>query len=148
MRGSFLAVLNQQRPGIRVRWEALLRLEKPPSALAAPDILVHLFDKTLDEVLADERPFRKPAEPTEARPGGCECNPLRPYFATLEQALLEALIWAQAADPALKPDERVAQVGELCGRMRHVAHREVMLLEGLCQCVGAPAGRPVRAGGR
>lgn len=112
----------------------MLRLEKPVTPLASPDILVHLFDHTLDDVLARRRPARKPAANALAS-GRCSCNPLRPYFATLEQALLEALIWAQAADPALSAAERVAQVGELCERMRGVAHREILLLDGVCQCV-------------
>ncbi len=136
MSAALPQILDQRRPEIRARWEALLRLEKPATALATPDILVHLFDHTLDDVLAP-----KPLADTLAAPAvqssGCHCNPLRPYFATLEQALLEALIWAQAADPALGAAERVAQVGELCERMRRVAHREIQLLDGVCQCICA-----------
>ncbi|MDQ5978447.1 MAG: hypothetical protein QG602_1421 [Verrucomicrobiota bacterium] len=128
-------ILGQRRPEIRARWEALLRLEKPATALATPDILVHLFDHTLDEVLAPKPPVRKAAAATGPLPGRCDWNPLRPYFATLEQALLEALIWAQAADPSLDTQLRVAQVGELCERMRGVAHREILLLDGVCQCL-------------
>lgn len=134
MKGSLLPILDQRRPEIRARWEALLRLEKPATALATPDILIHLFDHTLDDVLAPKPRAGRTAAPA-APPGGCHCNPLRPYFATLEQALLEALIWAQAADPTLSAEERVAQVGELCERMRRVAHREIRLLEGVCQCI-------------
>lgn len=134
MSRSLLPILDQRRPEIRTRWEALLRLEKPVTPLASPDILVHLFDHTLDDVLAPRRPSRKP---TAGAPACCSCNPLRPYFATLEQALLEALIWAQAAEPALTPTDRVAQVGELCERLRRVAHRELLLLESVCQCACA-----------
>jgi hypothetical protein len=105
------------------------------TALAAPDILVHLFDHTLNDVLTPKPPAGKAAASTGPLPGRCECNPLRPYFATLEQALLEALIWAQAADPTLGAEARVAQVGELCERMRRVARREILLLDGVCQCV-------------
>lgn len=135
MKHTFQLALNQRRPEIRARWEALLRLEEPATALATPDILVHLFDHTLDEVLAPNLSAEKVASTTGPLPGRCHCNPLRPYFATLEQALLEALIWAQAADPALSAAERVAQVGELCARMRGVAHREILLLDSVCQCV-------------
>ncbi len=135
MSSFLLPILDQRRPEIRARWEALLRLEKPVTPLASPDILVHLFDHTLDDVLAPEPPAGKVAATTGPLPGRCHCNPLRPYFATLEQALLEALIWAQAADPVLSAEERVAQVGELCKRMRGVAHREILLLDGVCQCV-------------
>jgi hypothetical protein len=129
-------ILDQRRPEIRARWEALLRLEKPATALATPDILVHLFDHTLDDVLALKPPAVKVASDGK-QPGRCHCNPLRPYFATLEQALLEALIWAQAADTALSAEQRVTQVGELCERMRRVAHREIQLLDGVCQCICA-----------
>lgn len=134
-------ILDQRRPEIRARWEALLRLKKPATALATPDILVHLFDHTLDDVLTPKPSAEKLAATTGPLPGRCEWNPLRPYFATLEQALLEALIWAQAADPTLGAEERVAQVGELCERMRRVANREMLLLDGVCQCVcrGTPA---------
>lgn len=136
MSRSLLPILDQRRPEIRARWEALLRLEKPVTPLASPDILIHLFDHTLDDVLAPRRrPGRKAA--ADAPAARCSCNPLRPYFATLEQALLEALIWAQAAEPALTPAERVAQVSDLCERLRGVAHRELGLLESVCQCVCA-----------
>lgn len=135
MNRSLLPILDQRRPEIRARWEALLRLEKPVTPLASPDILIHLFDHTLDDVLAPKPPAGKVAAADGKLPDRCHCNPLRPYFATLEQALLEALIWAQAADPSLDTSQRVAQVGELCERMRRVAHREILLLDGICQCV-------------
>lgn len=135
MNRSLLPILDQRRPEIRARWEALLRLEKPVTPLASPDILIHLFDHTLDDVLAPKPPAGKVAAADGKLPDRCHCNPLRPYFATLEQALLEALIWAQAADTSLDTSQRVAQVGELCERMRRVAHREILLLDGICQCV-------------
>lgn len=137
MSAALPQILDQRRPEIRARWEALLRLEKPATPLAAPDILVHLFDHTLDDVLAPKRPAGRPAIAGGPPSGPCQCNPLRPYFATLEQALLEALIWAQASDPTLDAEERVAQIGELCERMRRVAHREILLLDGVCQCICA-----------
>lgn len=135
MRNFMQPILDQRRPEIRARWEALLRLEKPATALASPDILIHLFDHTLDDLLALRPSTRKVAATGGPLPGRCDCNPLRPYFATLEQAVLEALIWAQASDPTLVAEERVAQVGELCERLRGVARREILLLDGVCQCV-------------
>ncbi len=142
MSSSLRPLLEPRRPEIRARWEALLRLEKPATPLASPDILVHLFDHTLDDVLAAQPPDGTVAANPDSLPKRCHCNPLRPYFATLEQALLEALIWAQVADPALSAADRVAQVGELCERMRGVAHREIRLLDGVCQsacCKETPA---------
>lgn len=88
--------------------------------MASPDTLIHLFDHTFDNVLAPKPPTEKVA-PDGELPGRCHCNPLRPHFATLEQALLEALIWAQATDPAQGAEQRVA-------------HRQILLLEGVCQC--------------
>lgn len=132
MKEDLLRTLDRRRPRIRARWEALLRLERPPTPLAQPDILIHLFDHTLNEVLSIvPRPL---PESSVNRPDcQCRCNPLRLYFATLEQALLEALVLAQVEDPDLTPIERVASVGELCQRLRHVAQRELTLLDGLCR---------------
>lgn len=108
-----------------------MRLEKAPTALARPDTLVFHFDQTLSEVLSME-PGPEPVE-LPARPlCRCDCNPFRHYFAALEQALLETLIWAQVEEPDLSPEERVASVGELCQRLRRVAEREIRLLDGVC----------------
>ncbi|MFZ5496887.1 MAG: hypothetical protein ACOZE5_16320 [Verrucomicrobiota bacterium] len=141
MRAELLRTLEQRRAEIRARWETLLRLEKPPTPLANPDILVHLFDHTLNEVLSI-----LPLPPVGSIPSRpvcrCDCNPLRHYYATLEQALLETLIWVQAEEPGVGTAERVASVGELCQRMRQVAWREILLLDGLCQCASCQAGGP------
>jgi len=131
MKRSLLHALHRRRPAICARWEALLRLEKAPTALARPDTLVFHFDQTLSEVLSME-PESEPAE-LPARPMcQCDCNPFRHYFAALEQALLETLIWVQVEEPELSPEERVASVGELCQRLRRVAEREIRLLDGVC----------------
>lgn len=139
MKASLLAALDRRRPEICARWEALLHLEKAPSPLGRPGALVFLFDQTLNEVLRVAP--RTPANAVPERPAcRCECNPLRHYFATLEQALLEALVWTQVEEPVLTAEERVAGVGELCRRMRVVAQRELVLLDGLCR--QAPAEPP------
>lgn len=136
MKASLLQSLETRRPAIRARWEALLRLEKEPSPLGRPGALVFLFDQTLDEVLGMTPKAAITGVP--ARPVcRCDCNPLRHYFAALEQALLEALVWAQSEDGALRAEERVSSVGELCRHLRVVARREIVLLDGLCQ--NAPA---------
>ena len=133
MKPSLLLRLEQRRPAIRARWEALLRLEKAPTALARPDTLVYLFDHTLTEVLAAKPKAGPRASAVSACPATrCECNPFRYYFSALEQALLEALIWAQVEEPALTPADKVASVGELCQRMREVAQREIQLFDGIC----------------
>jgi hypothetical protein len=131
MKSSLLQALDRRRPAICARWEALLRLEKAPTALARPDTLVFHFDQTLSEVLSVE-PGPEPAELPDHPVSRCDCNPFRHYFAALEQALLETLIWAQVEEPELSPEERVASVGELCQRLRRVAEREIRLLDGVC----------------
>jgi hypothetical protein len=131
MKSSLLQALERRRPAICARWEALLRLEKAPTALARPDTLVFHFDQTLSEVLSPE-PEPEPAGMPDRPVCRCDCNPFRHYFATLEQALLETLIWAQVEEPELSLEERVASVGELCQRLRRVAEREIRLLDGVC----------------
>ncbi|AOS43322.1 hypothetical protein Verru16b_00365 [Lacunisphaera limnophila] len=138
MKPELRHALERRRPEIRARWEALLRLEKAPTALARPDTLVYLFDHTLAEVLSPEpgrgaRPERVGERP-ECRSEG---NPFRYYFAALEQSLLEALIWAQSEDPALTPTDKVASVGELCQQLRRVARREIGLFDRLCPAMPA-----------
>ena len=131
MKSSLLQALDRRRPMICARWEALLRLEKAPTALARPDTLVFHFDQTLNEVLLPEPGPARTQMP--ARPVcRCECNPFRHYFAALEQALLETLVWVQVEEPELSPAERVGSVGELCQRLRRVAEREISLLDGIC----------------
>jgi hypothetical protein len=136
MKNSLREALDRRRPQICARWEALLRLEKEPSPLGSPGALVFLFDQTLDEVLGMTPKVAATGVP--ARPVcRCDCNPLRHYFAALEQALLEALVWAQSEDVALSAEEKVSSVGELCRRLRVVARREIVLLDGLCRNASA-----------
>lgn len=151
MKESLLHSLERRRAEIRLRWAALLKLEKPPSPLADPDILVYLFDRTLDEVLTVQPAARRPPPSPASR---CACNPLQHYFSTLEQALLETLVWVQLDEPTLTAEERVASVGDLCASLRRVARREIILLDGLCQHLaanrpaldphqGSPSGKPL-----
>jgi hypothetical protein len=103
MKDSLLQSLETRRPAIRARWEALLRLEKDPSPLGRPGALVFLFDQTLEEGLGmtpKAAVTGLPARPVCRR----DCNPLRHYFGALEQALLEALAWAQSEVVALSAE--------------------------------------------
>lgn len=129
MKESLLHSLRQRRPEIRSRWIALLQREIPPTPLADPAILVHLFDRTLDEVLTARPASRRPPPPPAPR---CACNPLQHYFSTMEQALLETLVWVQLEEPTLTAEERVASVGDLCASLRRVARRELVLLDDIC----------------
>lgn len=130
MKESLLWSLDRRRSEIRSRWMALLQREKPPTPLATPDILKHLFDRTLDEVLQTKPASRRPPPPPASR---CACNPLQHYFSTLEQALLETLVWVHLEEPTLTAEERVASVGDLCRSLRRIARREIKLLDSLCR---------------
>jgi hypothetical protein len=147
MNADLLLALQAMRPKIRARWEALLRVERLHTPLAHPDILVYMFDRTLDEVLAalPGRPVRTAGKrPTCMHEG----NPMRDYFPALEQALLEALIHAQAGRPGPLPGshtaavtERTAAVVELCATLRRIARREIAAFDKVCL-------PPVRTGRR
>ena len=147
---SLLLALHQRRPEIRARWEALLRVERLHTPLADPNTLVFMFDLTLDEVLA-ALPGRRPVRKTGPRPT-CRTagNPMRDYFSALEQALLEALVHAQAAQaaapsggPAATLAGRTAAVRELRATLHRIARREIAVFDNL----GQPP-RSRRAAGR
>jgi len=130
MQEAFIRTLTTRRSQIRARWEALLRIERVNSPLANPDTLIFLFDQTLDEVIAMLRhpPVRRTSGPLEPASG---TNPLVAYFIAGEQALLEALILAQADTRGLDPVERDIDLAELKVIMRTIARRDIGSLEGL-----------------
>ncbi len=132
MQESLLRRMRAQRTQIRSRWEALLRVEKLKTPLANPDTLVYLFDQTLDEIFAA---LRHPPSPIPAIPlaRGCEKNPLVTYFAAGEQALLEALVHAQAEVKGLTPEHRDADFAELKQVMHTLAQKEISTLDEVCQ---------------
>lgn len=132
MHEKLLRALQERRPQICARWEALLRLEPVHTPLAHPDMLVYLFDLTLDEVLAALP--KPPGRPVRSRPK-CESdiNPMRAYFPALEQALLEALVLAQWELRVLTTEARVATVTELCTVLRRIARREIAVFDEICR---------------
>jgi hypothetical protein len=124
--------LRQQRAVIRSRWEVLLRIERAPTPLALPDTLVHLFDHTFEEILQGLSSTHRTAG--EPRPEAqCDCNPMRVYFAAFEQAVMEALILAQAEETSLSQEDRNASVRDLSTTVRRIARKEIALYDGLCQ---------------
>ncbi len=129
---KFIQTLRSQRVQIRARWEALLRIEKVNTPLANPDMLVYLFNQTLDEVFANlgHPHARHSSQPIECASGK---NPLLAYFRACEQALLEALILAQAESRSLDPHERDADVLELKQVLHSIARRELANLDGVFQ---------------
>uniref|UniRef100_UPI0039C9BDA3 hypothetical protein n=1 Tax=Horticoccus sp. 23ND18S-11 TaxID=3391832 RepID=UPI0039C9BDA3 len=127
----------------------MLRAEPVNSPLGHPDALVHLIDWTLDELfLALTNPLaRHRAGGTrfahEEKPA-CPCgrNPLLAYFVAGEQAMLEALVLAQAATPGLEPLERDASFNELNLVIQQIARREIEAFCGICQFRHALQVRP------
>ncbi len=139
MTTELIATLQSMRPQIQRRWEALLRIERQETALANPDVLVHMFDRTLDRVLAA---LSRGTVRTAGKRPACRSvrNPMRVYFVALEQALLEALVLAQSAQPRPTPEdhsaavaERTASARELTGTLRHFARRELRTFDQICE---------------
>ena len=129
---SLLRALERRRVQIRSRWKALLQIERVHTPLADPEILAHLFDQTLDEILG-ALPGAAPGPAQPPPRSRCACNPLRDYFPALEQALLEALVLAQAKQHKLSQDARVAAVDELRTTLRRIAQREIAVYDAICQ---------------
>jgi hypothetical protein len=105
--------------------------------LANPDTLVYLFDQTLDEVferLADPLTRRSSAQLAEVS----DKNTLVAYYKAGEQALLEALIQAQAKSPTLDPKWRDTDLAKLKLVLRTIARREIVAWEGICRLEKSP----------
>lgn len=138
MHDTMLRTLQSLRPTILERWETLLRAEPVTSPLANPDSLVFLMDWTLDRFFTalrgplsrrriSDRGSNKPAYIEEESLCACKMNPLLAYFATGEQALI------QAALPLLQPREREATLSALRLAMQAVARREIDTFCAVCQ---------------
>lgn len=139
MQEPLVQAMRNRRPQIRERWEALLRAERPSTALAHPETLVHLLDWSLDEVLRTlalrTAPRRSPNHAHHGLRAGCACgrNPLLHFFIAGEQALLEGLVLAQVNLPDLEPNRRDRAVTELYLVVRGLARDEVASFCSLCQ---------------
>jgi hypothetical protein len=140
MQESLLGALRVQRPQIRSRWAALLRVEPVGTPLGHPDALVHLIDWTMDEVftgLTNPLANHDRSRPNHSADHVVQCvcgrNPLLIYFAAGEQATREGLILAQAGSPALNPVERDASLAELNFVLQQIARREIEAFCGVCQ---------------
>jgi hypothetical protein len=136
---ELIATLQSRRVLIRARWSDLLHADRASTPLADPGTLVHLLDWTLDEIFSALRgpsPPRVPPMPRGmALAALCPCgrNPLLLYFHVGQQAMQEALVLSQAAQPLLDPAERDASLLELQERFAHIARREIATFCGVCQ---------------
>ncbi len=140
MQKFLVRALQARRPHIRAHWEILLRGEPVNSPLAQAEMMIRLIDWSLDEVFAllqgsRARRAHRPSAPLLAGRAACQCgrNPLLAHFIAGEQAMLEALVLAQAATRALDPAARDTSVAELYRAVRTLAHREVDAFCSLCQ---------------
>lgn len=150
MHPSLLRELQARRFSTRARWEALLHAEPVVTPLGLPAALVHLIDKTLEEVFTqlDRSSLRLQTHGRAASHQAiCPCgrNPLLAYFTAAEQALREGLVLCQAACAPIDPGERDTAIRELDAVLTRIAKREIQAFCGLCQfrLLSLPAPVPI-----
>lgn len=121
---------------IRFRWEALLRAQRVTGPLANPDALVHLIPDTMPQVFAflanGGRSKVTFMEAMADRLPCCDCgnNPYLAYFVAGEQAVVEAVVLAQAKLP---PGQRTeGDVAEAIRAVRTLARTEIDTFCGVC----------------
>ncbi len=124
-----LRALTARRPTLHSQWAERLRAAPVVSPLANPETLIHLMDRTLDQVFHElNHPSarkRQPGLPADF----CRCahNPLVSYFATAAFAFQTTL--AQCADemPVTRDD-----ADEVKRTLTRIARREIMTFCALC----------------
>jgi hypothetical protein len=147
MQPELLRAFEARRRLIRTSWENFLRLERTSTPLAHPDALVHLLDRTLDEISFRLRVWSPRRHPTRAAAPGCPCgrNPLLAYFSAGRQAVREALVLAESATPALTAAQRDEAFACLEEVFSHLARREITAFCGICR-YRESVGKTARAG--
>lgn len=138
-----MQAVRRRRAAICKRWDVLLRLERVSSPLANPDTLVHMIPGALDQILA--RAAEPPhCEMTMGQAVGlkfpiCECgnNPYLAFYIAGEQAIVEAVVWAQSesADRAQESD-----VASVISAARMYAKDEIEAFCGICMHRGRNPG--------
>jgi hypothetical protein len=126
-----LQALQARRPALQTQWAERLRAAPVTSPLANPETLIHLMDRTLDQVFFE---LGHPSAARRRQPGlprdFCRCghNPLVMYFATAAQAFETTL--AQCADemPVTRDD-----ADQVKSTLTRIARREIMTFCALCQ---------------
>lgn len=125
-----LRALLAHRATLHSQWAARLRAAPVNSPLAHPDTLVHLMDRTLDQIFHElEHPAARRRQPSLPR-GFCGCgqNPLVAYFQTAALAFQTTL--AQCADETPISRDDVDDVNRTLTR---IARGEIMTFCGLCR---------------
>jgi hypothetical protein len=125
-----LRLLLAHRATLHSQWAVRLRAAPVNSPLAHPDTLVHLMDRTLDQVFHElQNPSARRRQPSLPK-GFCGCgqNPLIAYFDTALLAFETAL--AQCADetPISRDD-----VDDVKRTLTRIARNEIMTFCGLCR---------------
>lgn len=138
MQPELIHELRAQRSRIRARWETFLRLEKVTSPLAHPDTLAFGINDSLSEIFSALRRGPVPA-PVSRSDCGCGRHPLGAYYLSGQQAVLEALVLAQAARAPLAPAVRDAEFAEVKAAVTALAARDLAALAQVCQ-LKPPAG--------
>lgn len=124
-----LRALQARRPTLHSQWAALLHAAPVTSPLGHPDTLVHMMDRTLDQIFNElNHPSarrRQPGLPSDF----CRCghNPLVTYFSTAALAFQTTL--AQCADelPVSRDD-----ADEVKRTLIRIGRREIMTFCALC----------------
>lgn len=125
-----LRALQVRRATLHLQWEERLRAAPFNSPLAHPDTLVHLIDRTLDEVFNDLLHPKVRRRQAPLPPDFCRCgfNPLITYFST--GALAFQTVLGQCADEV--PVSR-SDADEVKYTLTRISRREIMTFCALCQ---------------
>jgi len=136
---GFAEELRARRQIIKSAWERRLRSESVTSALANPDTLVMMMDRTFDELLAsiaESSHSGRGARDHFKRTGtGCLCglNPLLAYFRTFAITLC-GVVEAGGKPFAVMPPESLALcLDETLLVLREIAQRDVAAFCAVCQ---------------
>lgn len=124
-----LRALLARRTTLHFQWAERLRATPIKSPLGHPDTLIHLMDRTLDQIFHElTHPSARKRQP--GLPSGfCRCghNPLVNYFSTAVLAFQTSL--AQCADELPVTRDDADEVNRTIAR---IARREIMTFCALC----------------
>lgn len=147
MHPSFVAELRARYPALRLAWERKLRHEPITSALANPDTLVLLMNRTLAELAtalekrcADLTP---PTATTRTLRAGCLCglNPLLAYFRVAGCVLPSIMSSGADRCPELGAEEYAVCLQEMLAELHTLAQEEIRSFCAMCQTEIARGGK-------
>lgn len=147
MKRAFLRALVEQRASIKQRWRAVLQAAPTHTPLANPDLLAHMIDETLEELLWEVMYPKAGTNCTDAaitvglakRGSGCGLNPYIGYFLAGESALVGTIRTIAPTSTLLENDILCAET-ELLFAFRVMSHREVNAFCEICR-IERPAAR-------